>query len=302
MNIGTNPKRNLSIAPLHYPWSGTEILEFYATVAKQTEISRVYLGEIICAKRMPLFQKYLPQIIETLTKAGKQVIISTPILHNDSESHALMLSNIELAKQHGLMVELNDLAGLKHLAGTKFIIGPYLNTYNQGTMAVFARNGAIMLCPPFECNRTVLADLAQNSLPLEVTIFGHLPLSISSRCFIARNLHVERDDCKLACMKQSTILTAASNQDELFSINGMQVQSAKIYNLIAELPDLISLGVHNFRITPTENFSIETLVQQINAAINGESIAGFIQQHQDKFANGFYHNQEGYRYTSNEPI
>lgn len=297
MNIGTN--YTLSLAPLLYPWNAKDTAEFYTTVAAIPEISRVYLGEIVCAKRSPLINKYLETIIAQLRDAGKQLVISTPILHNDSDSHQLMLDNIALARKHNLAVEINDLAAMKHAQGLPLIIGPYINTYNQGTLAVFARNGATLLCPPFESNCNVLTDLAkQDVLPVEINIFGRLPLSISSRCFIAHNLERERDDCKLVCMQHSQGFSAASDNDALFTLNGMQVQSAKIYNLINEIPELLTLGITNFRISPCREFSIAEIVAQIKALQSDQSLASFNSQHADLFANGFYHNQEGYKFIT----
>ena len=142
----------------------------------------------------------------------------------------------------------------------------------------------------------MIADLAAFGLPLEVNIFGRVALSISSRCFIAHNLNIERDDCKLACFKHNAGFNALSEQQELFNLNGMQVQSAKIYNLIKEIPDLQTIGVHNFRINPTPEFSLNQISSLITAQLN-PTPDNFLAEQQNKlFANGFYHNQEGYKF------
>ena len=295
MTTGTKPT-TFALGPLLYPWNATQIKELYQDAANCSLISRVYLGEIVCAKRSPLLAKYLPKIIDELQAAGKQIIFSTPILHNDEESHQSMLSNIALARQYQYPVEINDLAGLKHATGLEIIIGPYINTYNQASLAVFARNGAQRICPPFEVNRGVIADLAVFGLPLEVNIFGRIALSISSRCFIAHNLNIERDNCKLACFKHSAGFNAGSEQQELFNLNGMQVQSAKIYNLIKEIPDLQSIAVHNFRINPTPEFSLNQISALITAQLSSTPDSFLTEQQNQLFANGFYHNQEGYKF------
>lgn len=295
MTTGTKPT-TFALGSLLYPWNATQIKQLYQDAANCSLISRVYLGEIVCAKRNPLLAKYLPIIVDELQAAGKQIIFSTPILHNDEESHQLMLSNIELARQYQCPIEINDLAGLKHATGLEIIIGPYINTYNQASLAVFARNGAQRICPPFEVNRGVIADLATFGLPLEVNIFGRVALSISSRCFIAHNLNIERDNCKLACFKHSAGFNAGSEQQELFNLNGMQVQSAKIYNLIKEIPDLQSIAVHNFRINPTPEFSLNQISALITAQLSSTPDSFLTEQQNQLFANGFYHNQEGYKF------
>ena len=298
MTTGTKPTTptTFSLGALLYPWNATQIKQLYQDAANCSLISRVYLGEIVCAKRNPLLAKYLPKIIDEVQAAGKQIIFSTPILHNDEESHQLMLNNIELARQYQCPIEINDLAGLKHATGLEIIIGPYINTYNQASLAVFARNGAQRICPPFEVNRSVIADLAAFVLPLEVNILGRVALSISSRCFIAHNLNIERDNCKLACFKHSAGFNAGSEQQELFNLNGMQVQSAKIYNLIKEIPDLQSIGVHNFRINPTPEFSLNQISSLITAQLSSTPDSFLTEQQNQLFANGFYHNQEGYKF------
>ena len=295
MTTGTKPT-TFALGPLLYPWNATQIKQLYQDAANCSLISRVYLGEIVCAKRNPLLAKYLPIIVDELQAAGKQIIFSTPILHNDEESHQLMLSNIELARQYQCPIEINDLAGLKHATGLEIIIGPYINTYNQASLAVFARNGAQRICPPFEVNRGVIADLATFGLPLEINIFGRVALSISSRCFIAHNLSIEREDCKLACFKHSAGFNARSEQQELFNLNGMQVQSAKIYNLIKEISDLQNIGVHNFRINPTPEFSLNQISSLITAQLSSTPDSFLTEQQNQLFANGFYHNQEGYKF------
>ncbi len=284
----------ISLAPLHYPWSGEQISQFYHDAAQNSLISRVYLGEIVCAKRRPLIQKYLTTIIGELQAANKEIVISTPVLHNDNDSHQLMLDNIALAQHHQLTVEINDLAGLSHLNGQKFIVGPYINTYNRDTLGVFQRIGAQLLCPPFECNQTVIRDLAQGNLPLEITIFGKIPLSISSRCFIAHHQQLLRDECKLACIKENQELIATSGNTDLFTINGMQVQSAKIYNLINQLPELLAMGINNFRIMPTTGFSLAKISNLITTVLSGQKTPNL---DDGQFVNGFYHNCEGYKYV-----
>ena len=76
----------------------------------------------------------------------------------------------------------------------------------------------------------------------------------------------------------------------------MQVQSAKIYNLIKEIPDLQSIGVHNFRINPTPEFSLNQISSLITAQLSSTPDSFLTEQQNQLFANGFYHNQEGYKF------
>lgn len=281
-----------SLGTVTYPWTITQLREFYTQVAITPEINKVYLGEVVCSKRAALINKYLPELIQLLQNANKEVYLATPLLNNDDESYLLMLNNINLAKEFGCGVEINDLSALKYASGLSLVAGPAINIYNQTALSVLARNQIKMICPPYEISKQIMLDLANSNMELEIMVFGNLPLSISSRCFTAHNLGSSREDCKLICFKHAEGVAVSSDEDnQLFMINGMQIQSAKIYNLIPQINELFSSGVRSFRINPTNLVSLKTILDQIRGINN-------IFEH-DIYVNGFYFGKEGHLWIDN---
>ena len=41
----------IALGPLLFNWSADRIADFYAAIADESEIDRVYLGEVVCGKR-----------------------------------------------------------------------------------------------------------------------------------------------------------------------------------------------------------------------------------------------------------
>ena len=44
----------LTLGPLFFHWSAAEIGDFYARIADEAPLDRVYVGEVVCGKRAPL--------------------------------------------------------------------------------------------------------------------------------------------------------------------------------------------------------------------------------------------------------
>lgn len=85
----------------------------------------------------------------------------------------------------------------------------------------------------------------------EVMVYGRLPLAYSARCFTARSHNLPKDDCQYRCLDYPDGQLLSTQEDEKFLVlNGIQTQSAKTNNLIAELDELIELDVDILRISP----------------------------------------------------
>ncbi len=78
-----------------------------------------------------------------------------------------------------------------------------------------------------------------------------MPLAFSARCFTARHYNLPKDDCGFRCIEHADGQLLKSREGEAFlTLNGIQTQSAKVHNLIADVPQLASLGVDILRISP----------------------------------------------------
>ena len=110
----------LTVAPNQFFWPKETQIAFYDQIA-QTPVDRVVLGELVCSKRLPFYQDMLPETIDKLTAAGKQVALTSLALITLKRERKLTAGLVEM----GCEVEINDLSVLPHLEkGTPFAVGP----------------------------------------------------------------------------------------------------------------------------------------------------------------------------------
>lgn len=263
----------ISLGPVLYFWPRERLEAFYAaSVASPAEI--VYLGETVCSKRRSFRPDDWVQLGRELAKAGKQVVLSTLTL---VESRAEMGVMKRLCRNGEFLVEANDLAAVKLLAeqGLPFVAGPAINVYNAYTLRVLRRQGLQRWVMPFELSRhdleTILSDAerlgVRDGLELEVYSYGRIPLAYSARCFTARHHNLQKDQCELRCLQDPAGIPLRTQEGEEFlTINGIQTQSGRIYDLRPEWQDMRALGVDIMRISPQPEGTPE-LVQRLHDAI-----------------------------------
>ena len=81
--------------------------------------------------------------------------------------------------------------------------------------------------------------------------YGRMPLAFSARCFTARHFNLQKDDCQFKCLEfPDGLLIKTREGEEFLTLNGIQTQSSKVYNLIGEVDALRDLGVDILRISP----------------------------------------------------
>ena len=150
----------------------------------------VYLGEVVCSKRTPFYDIVRPRVIERLLKGGKEVVLSTYAMITTPQEERFL--EAEIARYPSLTVEANDLSIVRFLKGAPFIVGPFINTYNESTLKAFVQQGAKVVSLPAELPRRSIAALGAfgkgMDVPpsLEVQVFGRPPLALSARCYHAR--------------------------------------------------------------------------------------------------------------------
>ncbi|MBM3392661.1 MAG: U32 family peptidase [Betaproteobacteria bacterium] len=251
----------LALGPLLYYWPRQQVFDFYEAIA-QAPVDIVYLGETVCARRHELRVQDWAEIAHKLTATGKQAVLGTQTLI-ESESDLKTLRRV--IDETGFLTEANDMGAVRILAAEKrpFVAGPFLNVFNSATLALLARLGATRWVMPVEMSRDVLRDLqAHRSAGLETEVFayGRLPLAFSARCFTARHFNLQKDDCQFKCLEfPDGLLIRTREQQEFLTLNGIQTQSSKVYNLIGEVDDLRELGVDILRISPQSRHTTELL-------------------------------------------
>ncbi|MFQ5783865.1 MAG: U32 family peptidase [Alphaproteobacteria bacterium] len=288
----------LTLGPLLFNWPATKRRDFYFGIADEAPVDVVYLGEVVCSKRTPLFEAYLSEVAERLVRAGKEVIVSTlALIMSEREMEAVRA----IAEGSRYLVEANDMACAAMLAGRPHAVGPFVNVYNEATLGYLARNGAIRMTLPAELPAPALAVLARaaDGVELEVQAFGRLPLAISARCYHARVNDLHKDSCRYVCADHPDGMPIETLDNEPFlAVNGTQTMSHALCSLIRELDDLVDAGLNCFRLWPhaidmiavTETF--RDVLDHRRSAEEAEARLGDLVTFAP-FSNGFYYGREG---------
>lgn len=298
MKGGAQKRALLTLGPLLFHWSAEARRDFYLRIADEAPLDRVCLGEVVCPKRSGSFLADLGATVERLERGGKEVVLSTPALIMDRRDMGLAES---LLADEARLVEANDVAVLGALAGRAHAIGPFLNVYNEGTLAFLARQGAVRLSLPAEIPASALAHLAAAApgVELEMQAFGRVPLAISARCYHARVHGLHKDGCRYVCAEDPDGMPVRTLDGEDFlAINGPQILSHALLNLVREVAALNAGGVRAFRLWPHAIDMVavaETFRETLDGRVEGAAaerrlgeIAGLA-----RFANGFLHGAEG---------
>ena len=260
----------LALGPVLYYWSRETLLKFYDEIA-QTPVEIVYLGETVCSRRHTLRTQDWFELAERLAQAGKEVVLSTQALL-ESESDLKTLR--KLAANGRFMVEANDMGAVRLLAGAApFALGPHINLYNPGTLNYLATLGARRWVAPLEMSHQALQAMQQQrpeEMQTEVFAYGRMPLAFSARCFTARHHNLPKDDCQFRCLDYPDGLMLRTREGRPFlTLNGIQTQSAGVYNLIHELAEMRALGVNVARISPQAHHT-EKIIRLFRGCLEGE--------------------------------
>jgi collagenase-like PrtC family protease len=256
----TSGKLKLALGPILYYWPRDRVLGFYEEVARSAA-DIVYLGEVVCSRRHELGFETWVEIGERLAAAGKEVVLSTQAL-TESEGDLKLIRRV--AANGRFRVEANDMGAVRLLAGrTSWVAGPHLNVYNPKTLALLAGLGATRWVVPVEATREVVAGvLADRPAGMEAELFsyGRLPLALSARCFTARRYNLQKENCGFRCIEFPDGMALNTREGEPFlALNGIQTQSARVYNLVGEMASAREAGIDVLRVSPQSRGTAETL-------------------------------------------
>ena len=253
----------LALGPLLYYWPRETVLGFYEAVAK-TPVDIVYLGETVCSRRRELRLADWLSVAAMLKEAGKEVILSTQVLIESGSDVTTLHKIAEMSINGDFMVEANDMGAVHCLEGkVPFVAGPHLNIYNLPTLQWMTALGIKRWVIPMEMSRDDLKILQQSrpdALETEVFAYGRMPLAFSARCFTARHYNLPKDDCQFRCIDHADGLQMRTRENEEFLVlNGIQTQSARVYNLLPELGAMREIGVDVVRISPQAQHTLEII-------------------------------------------
>lgn len=300
----------LSLGPNLFFWPKQALYDFYDEM-KQTAVDTIYLGETVCSKRRELNTSEWLELATELSSSDKEIVLSSlALLMADSELNSLK----KLCDNAPVKIEANDMSAVQFLTerNVPFVCGPSINIYNARTLRLLNQQGAMRWVMPVElsstCLRSILSEAQElgflEKIETEVFSYGHLPLAYSARCFTARYLDLPKDKCEFSCIQFPEGLTVNSQEQQaLFNLNGTQTQSASIYNLIHQLPDMADMGVDIVRISPRKQGTAD-VIQQFGDAIHRfeNDLPGSLIPTQGQDCNGYWFGQPGMNYLSPEQI
>jgi len=289
----------IALGPLLYYWPRNTVFRFYENIAA-TPADIVYLGETVCSKRHELRLADWLEIGRQLRQAGKEVVLSTQVLLESGSDVGTMH---KIAGNGEFLVEANDMGAVNRLASAKlpFVAGPHMNLYNQPSLQWMASLGASRWVIPLEMRRDDLAVLQRErpeGLQTEVFGYGRMPLAFSARCFTARHRNLPKDDCRFSCMDHPDGLVLKTREGEEFLVlNGIQTQSAKVYNLVDQLDAMREIGVDVIRLSPQASDTQEVIAlfdaARRRAITPRDALARLRPLMPADGCNGYWHGQPG---------
>ena len=292
-------KTELILGPVPFHWPAETLRDFYFRIADEAPVDVVYLGEVVCHKRAPLFAAQLDEVAARLKAAGRRVVFSTlaeVMLPAERRLVEAMCAMDEL-------VEANDVSALSHLAGRPHHIGPYMNVYNEDTLRFLAGKGAAHFSLPAELPAGALRALGAAApalgVSLDVQVFGRVPLALSARCYHARLTGRTKDSCQYACEADPDGLALETLEGTRFlAINGIQTLSHSCLNLAAEIAELKEMGITGLRLSP-HSCDMVAVAEIFRAVADGALGPGEAEDRlaaldpPGPFANGFFHGRPG---------
>lgn len=296
MNLGERIVK-LALGPNLYYWPRETVLQFYGAIAN-TPVDIVYLGEAVCSRRHELRLSDWLEIADMLAAAGKEVVLSTQVL---LEAKTDITALRRITGNGRFAVEANDMGAAHCMDGKPFVAGPHLNIYNAPTLDLIADTGATRWVMPLEMSREQLAQVLRqrtSKIATEVFSYGRLPLAFSARCFAARHRNLPKDDCQFVCMEYPDGLPLKTREGQHFlTINGIQTQSALVYNLVHELPAMAAMGVDVVRISPQSQHT-PRIIELFHGVISGQmapadAMAQMAPLMPDEACDGYWHGKPG---------
>lgn len=240
----------LTLGPVLFNWPTPMWADFYARIADEAPVERVVVGEVVCSKRSPFRTDALADVVEKLERGGKEVVLATLALPTLKREVGEILG---IAEAGGRLVEVNDVTALAAVAGRPHIAGPFLNVYNEETLAELAGLGTACVCLPPELPLASIAAIAsrRGDCDIEVFAFGRAPLAVSARCYHARAHGLAKDACKYVCEDDlDGLLVETLDGKPFLAVNGIETLAAGVTVLGSEVGELARAGVGRLRLSP----------------------------------------------------
>lgn len=292
----------LTMGPLLFHWPAERKRDFWFRIADEAPIDTAYLGEVICAKRAPFFDRDLATVAARLSRGGKRVVWSTL-------AEVITKVDRKMATDTGGMgeaeIEANDASVLMLLKGRRHRIGQHINVYNEIAVTHLAQNGArhFSLAPelPAATIEQLIVAARMCHATVEVQVFGRATLALSARCYHARAHGRTKDNCLFVCDKDPDGMELQTRSRQPFlAINGIQTLSYRFLELSSEIPALLDMGVSALRLSP-QTLDMVSIAQAyrglLDRKLSPEDVAMRLKELNlpQPTMNGFFHRKPGYQ-------
>lgn len=292
----------IAVGPVLFEWGKKRLREFYRQMAFHSQADILYIGEVVCSKRNSLEPDEMAELARELLPSGKEIVFSTlGLVMNEPELES-MGRIVALARELGVKVEANDMAGVALAEGTPMVAGPHITTYNPETLDFLESVGVKRVVLPVELSKPMIADIAKKKKKgseVEVFAYGKLPLTFSARCYTARAFRLPKSNCQFKCGDFPDGMTIRTQEGEAFlTLNGVETMSDRLFSLLDEAQELAPMGIDVVRLSP-QSFDMGAVVelwrQRLDDRIDGATARTRLAEiHGDTaFCNGYYHGRAG---------
>ncbi|MBI5469095.1 MAG: U32 family peptidase [Deltaproteobacteria bacterium] len=261
----------LTLGPVLFEWKREELVKFYEEVAGM-DIDRVYLGEVVCTRKLALNFDDIERIAGSLIDSGKKVVLSSlAVISNEEElEFTRRLAGFPYA------IEANDMSVLNIADPSKreVLAGPHITAYNAPSIEFLKETGVRHVTFPVELPRgSVLYNIRETGIEAEVFVHGKVPLAFSWRCYTSRAFGLGKTECRHHCAKYPDGMEIKTMDGEpVFTVNGTTLLSASTYTLIESVEDLRDIGVKALRISPQYR-ETGKIVELFRRRMRGETTA-----------------------------
>ena len=289
----------LTLGPVLFDWTREELLDFYKKAAS-LDVETVYIGELVCVKRKGLSVDDISEIAALLTAAGKEVILSTPVVVSNEEE----LRHVRSLEECGLPIEANDASalGLFEESGLLRAAGPHITSYNAPDVEFLRSLGIARITFPVELPaESVAYNIEKTGIKAELFAHGKVPLAFSWRCYTSRSFGRSKSDCRLDCSKFPEGMDIKTLDGEpIFNINGTSIVSADTYSMIGLTDALGESGVSALRISPHQEHTADIVAlfrERLGGAITAEAAVKECERiHNGRLSNGWFAARAGKDY------
>ncbi len=245
--MSSSKRLSLTLGPVLYNWPVSRWVDFYSRIADEACVDRVCIGEVVCSKRKPFLDEVILETVDRLERGGKEVVYATLALPTGKREIRVISDMV----QAGYLIEANDIATIHLLNGRPHVVGPFVNIYNEDSLAVHLKLGATRICLPPELPLDSVKLMAAGNSAVEVFAFGRPPLALSARCYSARAANMSKDSCQFVCEDDSDGMEVRTVDGVPFlAVNGIQTLGYVVTAVVNHVEAMREAGVVSLRLSP----------------------------------------------------